>query len=252
MKEEDFRRTISSVFTFFLRAEIAVRRRVSPRFLQSGSRGENQNEHKGASRSQRELERVLASSLSLHFFLQTLKKVSQSFRFVSFRFVWWLFRGSFSSIVPVKSSFCACAPSISRPVFLHRRELRDPLSRLPFLSAKMEGGRCIEPTKGNGPRREKKKASANNDPRHSTFVSKIARDSIGGKKLIVAILSEKRIIDRIFGFLISERDLTNLFLPNSYITFECNYKKNNKKRRKVLEEDAATNESLKLERLVSL
>lgn len=87
MKEEDFRRTISSVFTFFLGAEIAVRRRVSPRFLQSGSRGENQNEHKGASRSQRELERVLASSLSLHFFLQTLKKVSQSFRFVSFRLV---------------------------------------------------------------------------------------------------------------------------------------------------------------------
>lgn len=91
MKEEDFRRTISSVFTFFLGAEIAVRRRVSPRFLQSGSRGENQNEHKGASRSQRELERVvLASSLSLpSFFPPNVEKSipELSFRFVSFRLV---------------------------------------------------------------------------------------------------------------------------------------------------------------------
>lgn len=52
------------------------------------SRGENQNEHKGASRSQRELERVvLASSLSLpSFFPPNVKKSipELSFRFVSF------------------------------------------------------------------------------------------------------------------------------------------------------------------------
>lgn len=116
MKEEDFRRTISSVFTFFLGAEIAVRRRVSPRFLQSGSRGENQNEHKGASRSQRELERVLASSLSLSPFIFSSKRWKKYPRaFVSFRFV----------------SFGGCSAAVSPRLFRSSRAFVPVLLRFP-------------------------------------------------------------------------------------------------------------------------
>lgn len=83
-----FRRTISSVFTFFLEQRLLVREGISA----ISSVGENQNEHKGASRSQRELERLASSFLSLShslppFFPPNVEKsiLELSFRFVSFR-----------------------------------------------------------------------------------------------------------------------------------------------------------------------
>lgn len=169
-----FRRTISSVFTFFLEQRLLVREGISA----ISSVGENQNEHKGASRSQRELERLASSFLPLPFSLSLSPSIFSSKRwkkypraFVPFRFVSWLFRGSFSSTVPVKSSFCAGAPSISRPVFLHRRELRDPLSRLPFLSwtRRKWGDDVSSRQKEMG--WERKKASARNDLRCSLLRS---------------------------------------------------------------------------------
>lgn len=171
-------------------AEIARQRGYLRDFF---SRGESKRAQRGISftKGTRKTGFFFSFSLSLSpsiFSSKRWKKYPRAF--VPFRFVSWLFRGSFSSTVPVKSSFCAGAPSISRPVFLHRRELRDPLSRLPFLSwtRRKWGDDVSSRQKEMG--WERKKASARNDLRCSLL--RLFRESPARRIAILSYPIEER------------------------------------------------------------